>query len=465
MANHHLLSLSLSILMVFHGCLAYQPFQQQQQNECQIQRINPLEPNERVEAEGGWTEFFDANDQQFRCAGVEVIRHHIRPQGLYLPSYINTPLMIYIKQGKGYQGIILPGCSETFQSSQQLQEQSQQSFQDRHQKIRNFRQGDVIVIPAGAAHWMYNDGQEDIIAIVLLDSTNQANQLDQFHRRFFLAGNPKQAQQQQQQGMSWGRPSQKGWSQEEGSANIFRGFELEILSQAFNVDPQTAQKLQSPGDNRGHIIRVERGLQVIKPPVPFQQQERGNANGFDETVCSTKLTANIDNPSHVDIYNPQAGRCTHLNSQKLPVLQMVQLSAERGVLHSNAIVSPYWVMNAHSILVVTNGNMRMQIVNNKGESVFNEQIREGQLVVVPQNFAVVKQAGQEGCRWIAFRTNDNAMINTLAGQNSAIRAMPVDVIASAYQMPREQALNLKFNRKETVMFKPSSMQWGMSAAA
>ncbi|KAJ9564965.1 hypothetical protein OSB04_000931 [Centaurea solstitialis] len=416
MANHHLLSLSLTFLMVFHGCLAYQPFQQQQ-NECQIQRINPLEPNERVEAEGGRTEFFDANDKQFRCAGVE-------------PSTSSA-----LKVGKGYQGIMLPGCPETFQSSQQLQEQSQQSFQDRHQKIRNFRQGDVIVIPAGAAHWMYNDGQEDIVAVVLLDSTNQANQLDQFHRRFFLAGNPKQGQQQQQ---------------EEGSANIFRGFDLEILSQAFNVDPQTAQKLQSPGDNRGHIIRVERGLQVIKPPVPFQQQERGNANGFEETVCSTKLTANIDNPSHVDIYNPQAGRCTHLNSQKLPSSKWFN-SAPREEFFTvlNAIVSPYWVMNAHSILQVTSGSMRMQIVNNKGESVFNEQIREGQLVVVPQNFAVVKQAGQEGCRWIAFRTNDNAMINTLAGHNSAIRAMPVDVIASAYQMPREQALNLKFNRKET----------------
>lgn len=373
--------------------------------------------------------------------------------------------MAYIKQGRGYQGIMLPGCPETFQSSQQLQERSQQSFQDRHQKIRNFEQGDVIVIPAGAAHWMYNDGMEDIIAVVLLDSTNAANQLDKFHRRFFLAGNPKESEQQQQQGPSWGRPSQKGQSKEEGSADIFRGFDLQILSEAFNVDQETAQKLQSPGDNRGHIVKVERGLQVIKPPVSRQQQqERGNANGFDETICSAKLTANIDDPSRADFYNPQAGRCTQLNSYKLPILQLVQLSAERGVLHRNAIVSPYWVMNAHSIMYVTSGNMRMQIVNHEGQSVFNEEIREGQLVVVPQNFAVVKQAGQEGCKWISFRTNDNAIINTLAGHNSAIRAMPVDVIANAYQMSKEQASNLKFNRKETLMFRPSSMPMGRSAA-
>ncbi|KVH94293.1 11-S seed storage protein, conserved site-containing protein [Cynara cardunculus var. scolymus] len=402
MANHLLLSLSFAFLI--GSCLAFQPFQQQQ-NECQIQRINALEPNERVEAEGGWTEFFDANDQQFRCAGVEVIRHHIKPQGLLLPSYINTPLMVYIKQG-----IVLPGCPETFQSSQQLQERSQQSFQDRHQKIRTFRQGDLIVIPTGAAHWMYNDGQEDIVAI-----------------RFFLAGNPKEASQQQQQGRSWGRPSQKWQSPEESSADIFRGFDLQILSDAFNVDHETAQKLQSPGDNRGHIVTVQKGLQVIKPPVSRQEQERGNANGFEETICSAKLTSNIDDPSRADFYNPQAGRCTQLNSYKFPILQ--------------------WV------------------VNNQGQSVFNEQVREGQLVVVPQNFAVAKQAGQEGCKWISFRTNDNAMINTLAGHNSAIRAMPVDVIANSYQMSKEQASNLKFNRKETVMFNPRSQSWGWSAAA
>ncbi|KAI3506863.1 hypothetical protein L1887_21454 [Cichorium endivia] len=479
MANLTFLSLSLSVLLLFNGCLANfrTSRQQPQYDQCQIQRINALEPNERVQGEAGWTDFFDANDQQFQCAGVEVIRHHIQPQGLLLPSYVNTPLMVYILQGRGYQGTMLPGCPETFQSSQQLQEGSG-SFQDRHQKIRHFQQGDVVVIPAGAAHWMYNDGQEEIIAVALLDSTNYANQLDQFHRRFFLAGNPQQGQQQQQGrqqqqgGRSWGRRSQKGQSPEEGSGNIFRGFDLDMLSEVFNVDQETAQRLQSPDDNRGHIVTVERGLQVIRPPMRSEQQEqggrgrgRGSANGFEETICSAKMTHNIDDPSRADFYNPQAGWCNTLNGHKLPILQMLQLNAERGVLHRNAIVSPHWLMNAHNIIYVTNGNMRMQIVNHEGQAVFNDQIQEGQLVVVPQNFAVVKQAGEQGCQWIAFRTNDNAMINTLAGYTSAIRAMPVDVLANAYQMSPEQAWGLKFNRQETVMFTPRSRSSGRSVAA
>lgn len=96
------LFLSLSLLLLIHGCLARQSLLRQsfeQRNECQIQRLNALEPVERVESEGGFTEFFDSNDQQFECAGVEVIRHQIQPRGLLLPSYTNTPILFFVERG------------------------------------------------------------------------------------------------------------------------------------------------------------------------------------------------------------------------------------------------------------------------------------------------------------------------------------------------------------------------------
>ncbi|KAJ9543530.1 hypothetical protein OSB04_023237 [Centaurea solstitialis] len=397
-------------------------------NECQIPRINPLEPNEMIQAQGGYSEFFDSNDQQFQCAGVEVARHHVQPKGLFLPSYTNAAILIYVEQGCGIQGVMLPGCPETYEVSQQVG-----GFQDRHQRLYNFRKGDIIAIPAGAAHWMYNDGQEELIVV-----------------KFYLAGNPQQRQQQSPFGM-------KGQSQE-GAGNIFQGFDVETLSEAFNVDRETAEHLRCQMDQRGHIIMVERGLQVVRPPMGFQGQE-GGRNGIDETICSLKIRENID-ASRADFYNPQAGSCTHLNSLKFPILGLLQLGAQRGVLHRNAIMGPFWMMNAHNIIFVTHGNMRMQIVNNEGQAVFDGQIKERQLVVVPQNFAVVKQAGEQGCRWISFRTNDNAMINTLAGKMSAMRALPVDVITNAYQMSREDAQKLKYSREEAVLFSPGSMSFG-----
>jgi mannose-6-phosphate isomerase-like protein (cupin superfamily) len=84
---------------------------------------------------------------------------------------------------------MFPGCPETFEDPQQQsqqgqgqrrgQGQSQRSEQDRHQKIRHFREGDIIALPAGVAHWCYNDGDSPVVAVSLLHTNNYANQLDE----------------------------------------------------------------------------------------------------------------------------------------------------------------------------------------------------------------------------------------------------------------------------------------------
>ncbi|KAL4588059.1 hypothetical protein LXL04_000937 [Taraxacum kok-saghyz] len=482
-------SLLLSFLLLVSTCLAHHQQQQQKQqqqwqpqNQCQISRIDALEPVERIQAEAGVTEIWNTDEKQFQCAGVEFIRHRVQPGGLLLPSYVNAPLLSFIEKGRAVQGVILPGCPETYESSQeQLSGQSErrgQRFQgvqqDRHQKVENLKEGDVVAIPAGAAHWIYNDGDTELVAVVFFDTQNNANQLDQNHRRFFLAGNP-QAQSQQQQGQRQPRRQQGREQPYLNAGNIFNGFDAEFLVEAFNVERETIEKLQGQRDQRGHIVNVEQGLQIIRPPQSRQEQEqeqhqggrqserqgrrqggRGQgSNGFEETICSMKLRENIDNPTHANFVNPQAGRIANLNSFKFPILRQLQLSAERGQLHPNAIQAPRWTINAHSLVYVTDGSMRVQIVNNAGESVFDDELREGQVVVVPQNFPVIKRAGEQGARWISFKTNDNAMISNLAGRVSAIRSMPVDVVANSYQLSRNDAQKLKFSQQESLLFTPN----------
>lgn len=84
----------------------------------------------------------------------------------------------FVFSGRGIQGTVMPGCAETFQDSQQGQQQSRGRFQDQHQKIRRFRQGDIIALPQGVVHWSYNDGNERVVTVNLLDTGNSANQLD-----------------------------------------------------------------------------------------------------------------------------------------------------------------------------------------------------------------------------------------------------------------------------------------------
>lgn len=93
------------------------------------------------------------------------------------------------------------------------------------------------------------------------------------------------------------------------------------------------------------------------------------------------------------------------------------------------------------------------MVDNNGQTVFDEELQEGRVLVVPQNFAVVKRAERDEFEWISFKTSDNAMINPVAGPTSFMRALPDEVIANAYQVSREDARRLKYSRQETTVFR------------
>ncbi|XVE72931.1 hypothetical protein DITRI_Ditri11bG0077300 [Diplodiscus trichospermus] len=489
MANKpSILSLSLTLLLLFHGCLARSSQSQQSQNECQINRLDTIEPVARIKSEAGVTEWWNPNSKQLKCAGVAVMRHTVEPDGLVLPSFANAPQLVYIVQGRGIQGTVMPGCPETFQDSQQSQQGQSHRFQDQHQKVRRFREGDVFALPAGVVHWCYNDGNEPLITVNLHDTSNIANQLDSNPRKFHLAGNPEEEQrklrrlqQQQQQGGSSEREDEdededednRHDQQQRSCSNLLCGLKPEFLAQAFNVDMSIIKKLQDSQGKRGTIVRVKDGLQVIKPPRmeheereerqrKRQQQQQGGRgshdNGLEETFCAMRIKENIADPERADIFNPQAGRISTLNSFNLPILRYLGLSAERGVLYNKAGLIPQWSMNAHRIFYMLRGRARMQVVNQNGKAVFDDYLEKGQLLTVPQNFAFMKRAGSEGAEWVCFYTNENAANTPLAGRVSAMRALPEEVVAVSYQISREEAKRLKFSNQDTFFFTSSSSE-------
>ncbi|CAK9187804.1 unnamed protein product [Ilex paraguariensis] len=454
------LSLGLCFLFLFHGVFAqiehrqeWQGLQQQGHpqrarsgdDQCRIQRLNAQEPNRRYESEAGTTEFWDRNDGEFGCAGLKAVRHVIQARGLLLPAY----------NSRGIQGTVLPGCAETYETrSQSSTGDREQRSTDRHQKVRRIQEGDILALPAGLSHWAYNDGELPLICVAIIDTGNEANQLDENYRKFFLAGSSEQ---------EGGRGGQEGQSQrgeQQEFKSVFNGFDQELLADIFNVDSETARKLQGQDDQRGRIVRADR-FQVTIPEFDRQEEEerqhgRGspNPNGLEEITCTLKLRYNLGSPRRADVYNPRGGRTSSVNSDKLPVLSLLRLSAKRGVLYKNAILAPHWNINAHSAMYVTRGSGRVQVVGDSGRSVFDGEVREGQLLVIPQNYAVLKKAGNEGLEFVSFKTNDNAMSIPLAGRLSALRAMPEEVLANSYDISREEARNLKYNRDELRVFGP-----------
>ncbi|KAJ9696929.1 hypothetical protein PVL29_008925 [Vitis rotundifolia] len=456
------LCLSLCFLVLFHGCICIaQQQQEKQQNKCRISRLSAQEPSNRIQSEAGVTEIYDHNNQQLQCAGVAVVRYIIKPRGLLLPSYLNAPQLMYFIQGRGLQGIMISGCPETFQSFQESQQGVQQEGEqeeqqreqqgghqfsgDQHQKIREVQEGDFFVVSTGVGHFIYNNGNNRLIVVSVIDISNDANQLDFQPRRFYLAGSPQNEFQQERS------------PQESSGSNVFIGFNAEHLAEAFNVDAQLIRKLQGQNDRRGNIVRVEGGLQAVLPQRgqeeqgSEQQEDRllAHGNGFEETICSLRLKQNIGEPRRADVYTPLGGRISGITAFDLPILKgIVKLSARRAFLYKGAMLLPHYDMNAHSIIHAIRGSAKFQIVQNQGRTVFNDVVTAGRVIVVPQNFALMMKAGDSGFEFVAIKTDENGMINTLAGDLSLIRAMPVKAIASAYQISEEQAKELKFNRME-----------------
>ncbi|KAK9146296.1 hypothetical protein Sjap_006199 [Stephania japonica] len=433
------LTLLLLLLLLSFLCLCYaqsgrQTQQCQQQNQCQIRRIQALRPQRRIESEGGITEMWLENNVQFRCVGVAVIQQTIR-QGLH--------------------SVIVPGCPETYQISQQQFSQSTEGtqqrggrFEDEHQKVRRVREGDIVANPTGMVHWFHNDGSTDLILVSVIDTASNMNQLDHQLRKFYLGGDhgmqQKQHEEQEQTYFHGQKPEQL---QRFEANNIFGGIDEEILQEVLGVSKDMVERIKS----RGQCVATN----------------EANKNGLEETLCTTRLRENIDKPSRADIYNPQAGRLRTVNRLSLPVLRLMGMSAERGVLYKDAMFAPHWNLNAHAIIYVTRGSARVQIVGNQQQSpVFDGRVQQGQVLVVPQNFVVVKQAGPTGFEWVSFKTHDTAMIHSLAGKTSPFRGLPVDMLASMYQISRQEAENLKYNRGQEVMiFAPSwRSQRGIAAA-
>ncbi|XP_057440639.1 legumin A-like [Lotus japonicus] len=465
MAKLLVLSLSFCFLL-FGGCFAIRQ-QSQQQNECQLERLNALKPDNRIESEAGFIETWNPTNNQFRCAGVAFSRCTLRRNGLERPSYSNAPQEIFIQQGSGIFGMIFPGCPETVEEPF---ESDQQGRRDRHQKVNRFREGDVIAVPPGVVFWMYNEEETPVIAVSLMDTSSYLNQLDQMPRRFYLSGN------QENEFLQYQRQEMRGKEEENQGGNIFSGFGGEFLEHALNIDRDIVHKLQGKDEeqDKGAIVRVKGGLSVITPPErqshrrgseeeedeeedrPSRHQSRGGSrrNGLEETICTMRIRMNIGKSSSPDFYNPQAGRIKTISSMDFPALRWIKLSAEHGSINRNAMVVPHYNINANSIIYALRGKAWIQVVNCKGNRIFDGELEEGQVLIVPQNFAIAARSTSDKFNYISFKTHEMPWMAKLAGAASAFEAMPLEVIQNSFNLERDQAKQIKNNNRFNFLVPP-----------
>ncbi|XP_057798043.1 11S globulin seed storage protein 2-like [Salvia miltiorrhiza] len=452
MASKFLLALSLSLLVSAalgdrqyapRETMAGRPLRLSRPQQCRIQRISAVQPRNQIQSEGGFTELWDEFEDQFQCAGVVAMRNTLRPNALSLPNYHPNPRLIYIERGQGFIGVIFPGCAETYQARGGQQEaQREGDERDLHQKIHRIRRGDVIALPPGAVHWCHNDGSEDLIAVSINDLNHQSNQLDQKFRAFYLAGSAPQ----------------RGKGGEESTFhNIFQAFDAELMAEAFNVSPDLIRRMQATEEERGLSVIARESMSYIRPD-EYQRREssRPYNNGFEETFCAMKIRTNIENAKDADIYSREAGKLNVADRHKLPILSYLDMSAEKGSLFANAMLSPHWAMEGHTIVYVTRGEAQVEVVDHSGQAMMKERVSQGDMFVVPQFYTSTAKAGNQGFEWVAFKTSGNPMRNDMAGYTSALRGMPLQVLTNAYQMSPSEAQAIKTNRgSQTFLLSPA----------
>lgn len=124
---------------------------------------------------------------------------------------------------------------------------------------------------------------------------------------------------------------------------------------------------------------------------------------------------------------------------------------------------PHYNLNANSIIYALSGRAYVQVVDCSGKAVFDGELQEGHVLIVPQNFAVAAKSLCEHFLYVAFKTNARPSIANLAGGDSLIGQLPVEVVAQSYGLRTEQARQIKLNNPFKFLVPPRDSE--MRAAA
>lgn len=113
-------------------------------------------------------------------------------------------------------------------------------------------------------------------------------------------------------------------------------------------------------------------------------------------------------------------------------------------------------MTDQRVVYALRGELLLQLVDDNGDAIMNERVKQGDMFVIPQFFATMGRAGRDGFEWVTFKTSSQPMKSPLAGYTSVMRAMPIEVITNSFQCSPGEAQQLKRNRDpQSMLFSPT----------
>ncbi|WCJ38342.1 11S globulin seed storage protein 2 [Euphorbia peplus] len=327
------------------------------------------------------------------CDGLHVLRYIIQPNGLTLPFYSSGNEFFYFIQGELTIAFLIPRCSD--------------GEKNECQQIYNYQRGDLGARHAGEIGWSINNGNESNIIISILRVTD----IDGL--RIFSLGGPQ---------------------------NILAGFSSDFITNAFNIEAKLARKLQRKNP-RGNTIYMTRGELHLTNVIDSSSYKTNN----------TKIVKLVD-PPKADLSTTKVGYFTSIDAHEFPILESVKFSASYNLLLKDVMRLPHWE-NTYRIVYVVKGEGRIQVADDNGKNVFNDVIKEGQILVVPKFLVMAEKAKSEKFEYVTFKTNANPISYDISGRNAVTYALPLEVVTDGFKITEEEAKKVKFAREETHLAK------------
>ncbi|KAH7404535.1 hypothetical protein KP509_15G030600 [Ceratopteris richardii] len=416
--------LSLLLLLgILTGCQASREQQrgEQQRGERRTHReegfrVNLGKPEEILRTEGGRLRAWSEHIQSIRNAHIGVGELELEEDGLVIPHYSDANVIAFVLEGKGVMGAVNSHADSKYK----------RTF------LRRVQHGDVIALPRSTVHWWYNPGNSRLRVFIVGDTSLGANP-GRFHQ-FGLAG-----------------------AKQDRFGTLLSGFSSDALATAWGVDEKTVEALLERQSDAG-IVKAQKKIRFSEFPREREKHQREDMNTERRTTDSSafeELKFSIAD-EHPDLYVEKGGTFTKVSFHKLPALLKVGFSAAKVSLKQNAMTAPCFVPNAHQIIYITRGSGRVQVASGDGTTVFDDEVREGSVLAIPQFFPSLKVAGGEGLEYINVLSSANPFIDYLAGKNSLFRGIPEQVLEAAFNVEKGQLE--RFGRSEEVIFPPWSAE-------
>ncbi|KFK32293.1 hypothetical protein AALP_AA6G223800 [Arabis alpina] len=361
----------------------------------------------------------------------------MEPKTLFVPQYLDSGLLIFIRQGEATLGVI---CKDKFGE-------------------RRLKGGDIYWIPAGSVFYLLNTGIGQRLHVICSIDPSQSLGFETF-QPFYIGGGP---------------------------SSVLAGFDTDTLTSAFNVSqPELQQMMMS--QFRGPIVHItERaptmwtsflGLREEEKHKHFKkllEMKQGSSQNkqydsssswrnivrsiLDLTVEKNKGSGSSECEDSYNIYDRKHdfqndyGWSVALDSEDYEPLKNSGVGVYLVNLTAGSMMAPHMNPTATEYGIVLAGSGEIQIVFPNGTSAMNMRVSVGDVFWIPRYFAFCQIASRTApFEFVGFTTS--AYKNRpqfLVGSNSLLRTLNLTSLAMAFGVDEVKMRRLIEAQQEAVI--------------